>query len=280
MTGTPAYFPPESELLDNEPDERSDAYSFAVMAYELLTGRLPFDGLGMLEMIAAHLAQDPPPPESIVPGFPPAASRALLAGLEKDPVKRPLPLELVERLEAVPATQWHTPVQPRPGNRPSNRTVLKARPVPAPVGDQPRPRARRVKRSHLAALVVAVVAAAIVGGVAAAAMTSDSPQLVLGNITTAVTPADGQGRCPAADFEFSARLRTNGEAGTVRLQWLLPDGRITAPVTLQARAGQRAMSADLRFAVTGEQPLNGPAVLRVLAPESREARTPTINYRC
>ena len=104
MSGTPAYFAPESGLDD--PDVRSDAYSFAAMAFEVLTGRLPFDLADPAQMLAAHLSTPAPAADQLVAGFPPAAARALEAALSKDPQTRPLPWQLVEQLEAVPASHW------------------------------------------------------------------------------------------------------------------------------------------------------------------------------
>lgn len=281
VTGTPAYFAPETELAENEPDERSDAYSFSVMAYELLTGRLPFTGLGMLEMVAAHIAMAPPPPDSIVKDFPPAAAQALLAGLEKDPAKRPKPVELVERLAAVPEADWPPPVTRDVGKAGSKATVLRPRTPVAPVVQKAGAPARRPRRRFVAAGIGALVVAAGLAALASAAYFSRPPEpLALGRITSTVAPAHGRGQCPSAQFEFTARLQTNGQPGDVRLQWLRPDRRLTDPVTLRAGESQRTLNAVLRFDVTGTRPLEGPAVLRVLAPERREVTTNPISYAC
>lgn len=57
--GTPAYIAPEQ--VRGEPlDHRSDIYSVGVMIYELLTGRLPFQGLNGMDVLLAHATDTPP----------------------------------------------------------------------------------------------------------------------------------------------------------------------------------------------------------------------------
>lgn len=62
MLGTPAYVSPE-QARGEEVDHRSDLYSLGVIIYELITGRLPFDGMSSMDTMLAH-AIDPPPPMS------------------------------------------------------------------------------------------------------------------------------------------------------------------------------------------------------------------------
>ncbi len=106
VIGTPAYMPPERILGVDESDVRGDAYSFAVMAYETLTGCLPFEAEDVLGMVGAQALATPRPPSDIVAGFPPAADAILLGGLSKEPARRPLPVELMAALAAVPAVSW------------------------------------------------------------------------------------------------------------------------------------------------------------------------------
>jgi serine/threonine-protein kinase len=71
IIGTPAYMAPE-QLHGIAPDVRSDVFSLAVVAFEMLTGELPFGRSSLAEIVMAHARGVPP--------FPPAA--ALPSGLE------------------------------------------------------------------------------------------------------------------------------------------------------------------------------------------------------
>ncbi|MCA9795171.1 MAG: serine/threonine protein kinase, partial [Candidatus Eremiobacteraeota bacterium] len=59
--GTPAYMAPEQ--IQGQVDPRSDQYAIGVMAYEMLTGRLPFTDSDPVQLIFAHISQPPPPLE-------------------------------------------------------------------------------------------------------------------------------------------------------------------------------------------------------------------------
>ncbi|HLQ60638.1 MAG TPA: serine/threonine-protein kinase, partial [Candidatus Acidoferrales bacterium] len=65
-TGTPAYMAPE-QVTGSAVGPPADHYALATIAYELLCGRLPFQGDGVMEILYAHVHNDPPPPSSIRP---------------------------------------------------------------------------------------------------------------------------------------------------------------------------------------------------------------------
>ncbi|HTR56397.1 MAG TPA: protein kinase [Kofleriaceae bacterium] len=84
--GTLEYMSPE-QLMGKPLDGRSDVYALGVVAYEMITGRLPFpDAKGPAGLITAQLKQTPMPPSQANPkaNVPPAADRAILKCLEKD----------------------------------------------------------------------------------------------------------------------------------------------------------------------------------------------------
>jgi serine/threonine-protein kinase len=84
--GTLEYMSPE-QLMGKPLDGRSDVYALGVVAYEMITGRLPFpDAKGPAGLITAQLKQTPQPPSQANPkaNLPAMADRAILKCLEKD----------------------------------------------------------------------------------------------------------------------------------------------------------------------------------------------------
>src|SRR5205807_2229078 len=65
-------------------DRRSDLYSAGVLAYELLTGRLPFERGSAIELLRAHIAERPAPPAGVAPDL----AAIVLRLLAKEPVER------------------------------------------------------------------------------------------------------------------------------------------------------------------------------------------------
>lgn len=89
VPGTPAFMAPET-VTRGVSDARSDLYAVGGLAYWLLTGTLPFEGTTPMEVLAAHVHQEPDPPsrrtELEVPGD---LEAIVLACLAKDPDRRP-----------------------------------------------------------------------------------------------------------------------------------------------------------------------------------------------
>lgn len=271
--GTPAYLPPEIGLGTGEPDARSDGYSFAVMAYEVLTGHLPFEGMGAIAMIAAHWSQEPPHPSGLVPGFPDAASGALLAGLAKDPSSRPLPGELVRRLQAVPASAWPAvTAAPRQRGAPTVHVTSGPPPLlPVPTTQQRRQLPWRVLSGALIAVALAALAGLWLPG--------RSPTgLEISEVTVTATPTEG--RCPEGVFRLVATLTTNGQAGTVRLEWVQPDGKVAPSTQVRVPKGSTVATAALTLRITGQRDVTGRASVRVLDPTRQQAESPSLRYTC
>ncbi|MFO0675948.1 MAG: protein kinase [Polyangiaceae bacterium] len=84
IVGSPGYMSPEQVRSARSVDPRSDVWSLGIVAYELLTGRLPFDGEGVGELLAAILEQDPKPLATVRPDVPVALSDALARCLRKN----------------------------------------------------------------------------------------------------------------------------------------------------------------------------------------------------
>jgi serine/threonine-protein kinase len=117
--GTPAYMAPEQATADPSVDHRADIYSFGVMAYEMLTGTLPFVGRTTQATLVAHAIEKPEPIERRRPGIPPALGALIMRCLEKRPADRPQNAgDMLHELEAVPVVSTPTP---RAGGR---RTLI------------------------------------------------------------------------------------------------------------------------------------------------------------
>ncbi len=71
LLGTPAYmsFEQASGMRSDELDARSDVYALGIVAYEMLTGRVPFDSDTPLATVRKHLMEDPPPFGAAKPDF-------------------------------------------------------------------------------------------------------------------------------------------------------------------------------------------------------------------
>ncbi len=84
--GTLEYMSPE-QLMGKQLDGRSDVYALGVVAYEMITARLPFpDAKGPAGLITAQLKQTPQAPSAAFPkaALPAGADRVILKALEKD----------------------------------------------------------------------------------------------------------------------------------------------------------------------------------------------------
>jgi len=88
--GTPGYICPE-QVHGHDVDHRGDLYSVGVILYELLTGRLPFEGMTSMDLMLAHATERPPTFAEIgLSGLIPASvEQVVLRCLEKQPIDRP-----------------------------------------------------------------------------------------------------------------------------------------------------------------------------------------------
>ncbi|AKT38392.1 protein kinase domain-containing protein [Chondromyces crocatus] len=87
LIGTPAYMSPE-QIRASRVDHRSDLWSLAVTSYALLTGKLPFDGRWMGQLVVRICSESFPRPSSLIPELPPAVDLFFERALAKDPAQR------------------------------------------------------------------------------------------------------------------------------------------------------------------------------------------------
>jgi uncharacterized RDD family membrane protein YckC len=97
--GSPLYASPE-QIRGRSLDARSDLYSVGATLYAILTGRPPFSGGNVGEVLARILSEEPPHPRSIRPAIPRALELVVLRAMEREPEKRYADLhELRQALE-------------------------------------------------------------------------------------------------------------------------------------------------------------------------------------
>ena len=164
ISGTPTHISPE-QTMGKPLNAQSDLYSLAVIGFQLLTARLPFQGEGMMDLLYAHVHTEVPAPTTFNPALPAPIDGVMLRALAKDPRDRyDSAAELVGALEAAaagrvderkPPPRVETAVALPPAEAPTDRHS------PQPVArfyDEPTPSRRRVLL--MAGLVVALLIAA------------------------------------------------------------------------------------------------------------------------
>jgi Protein kinase domain/Galactose oxidase, central domain len=98
--GTPEYMAPE-QGAGEDAGAAADRYALAVVAYELLTGRVPFKAETPLAVLLAHMHRPVPPPRDIHAGVAAGVSEVLIQGLAKAPEDRfPTAAAFVAALDA------------------------------------------------------------------------------------------------------------------------------------------------------------------------------------
>ncbi len=87
IIGTPEYMSPE-QVEGKEADQRADIYALGIILFEMVTGRLPFEGETPFSIATKHKTEPPPIPKKLVPQIPEGLNKLILRCLEKDRAKR------------------------------------------------------------------------------------------------------------------------------------------------------------------------------------------------
>ena len=224
-TGTPAYMAPE-QVTGSKVGPASDRYSLATIAYEMLTGVIPFDGEALMELLYAQVHREPMPPSSRYPDLGPQVDAVIMRGLAKDPAARwesctAFVDALAAALAATPPAPGKTMVmaspftstvpiaKPRPPVKAPTATEVVPYPAPAPIARMPspsRPKRRWIRRVAIGA--VALLFLVLLFGVCQA----------LAATTLALNPTRA---APGQDVKVTAAHVPANQPGTIQLRSVL-----------------------------------------------------------
>lgn len=212
ISGTPTHISPE-QTMGYPLTNASDLYSLAVVGFQLLTGRLPFIGEGMMDLLYAHVHTEVPLPSSFNAELPPQIDAVIVRALAKDPAQRwASAAELIGAMEAASAGRMdeRRPSHPVPTLVvPATEPALskdKSDAIPSPVSPLaaadahvPGQGRRSRSRGRWIGAVLAVAAVALI----ATLIALNSPKSGVGAVLP--TPDGGSGRPspPAASRSLS-----------------------------------------------------------------------------
>ncbi|MEU6328875.1 protein kinase [Streptomyces sp. NPDC047049] len=198
VVGTPPYLSPE-QARGEAVGAPADLYSTGCLLYELLTGRPPFLGEGVMDLVLQHVEATPEPPSAHVPQLPPECDALVLRALNKEPTDRPPNAEAmlgtVERILSG-LTSGHSdqeaafgepadaggPPGPPASSLHTDPTLVFPAPDPPVRGDRGRrSRPDRRRSGRTAGLLVGARLAAVAGAYALTVPGSGEPDAIAAN---------------------------------------------------------------------------------------------------
>jgi serine/threonine protein kinase len=123
LLGTPNYMSPEQARGERAVDHRSDLWALAVLAFECLTGRHPFESGSLGDLVVKICTAEPLVPSQVAP-VPPAFDAWFARGVDKDPAARfASAAEMAETLHALLSAEG-LGADSRPRSAPARRLEL------------------------------------------------------------------------------------------------------------------------------------------------------------
>jgi serine/threonine protein kinase len=176
LMGTPHYISPEQGSGDSDLDRRTDIYSFGIVLYEIVVGRVPFNADTPFSIIHDHIYTPLPIPRDVNPAVPVGVQNVLLKALAKDPDDRYASGQsmIAAYVLAVEQTGKSEPTDVmRIGQEPVKTKVVEQSPIQVESEEAPaiesKPMARKSKRSWIwISLGAMLVCLSVLGMLAAA----------------------------------------------------------------------------------------------------------------
>ena len=156
MLGVPQYKAPEEFNDVDSVGPASDQYALAVMTYEMLTGRPPFEAPTPAAMMLKHVSEPVTPPSSIVGGLPVQLDAVLNRALAKQPTARYASIDYFTR--ALVSASTEAPSSPHPDRVPAS-SLAPTEPVPLPASEGAASSGGLPTRLIIAIFVIAAVIA-------------------------------------------------------------------------------------------------------------------------
>jgi serine/threonine-protein kinase len=248
--GTPTYMSPEQVAGDGV-TPASDQYALGVLAYEMLTGKPPFQGANSMAMMYAHVHHPPPPLEIARPDCPETLRSAVMRMLAKEPEQRwPSVEDAIVAIGTPPPLTHDDPTRSqlielaRTGASERLAGIPRTPKSPIPLGRTPLPRPRQsiaMRVRHGASpLSMGIAAAGLLVAVGSLAVAlrgrGESPPPESAAVPV---PAESATAMPAPAMEVvaaSAGAASHPSARPAESAVVAPKPGVAKPVREQARA--------------------------------------------
>jgi eukaryotic-like serine/threonine-protein kinase len=224
VTGTVQYLAPE-QIRGEPADPRSDLYSLGIVAYELLTGQLPFTGETAMAVAYKHLSDRVPAPSSLLPDLPDELDGFVAAATDRDRELRPESADVMRMdLDAIahqlpPAPRLSSIVQHIPSVTVEGGETTEVG-VRLETGSIPRMERHRKRRRILKRIVGAILLLGLLSGVGWGTWTYAIPHTAVIPELEGETVDRARDRLTALGFQV---VLTNG-----RYDMQVPEGRVWA----------------------------------------------------